>query len=176
MAFPTSTVLNWVHDSTLLGAQPLMQDSTTQNHPIGTIVRGHDAGTAKLGSGEFQYIKASVVIAAGQAVSFDVTVPSSELLVDDGRIGQVGIAVCAIASGSYGWVQVSGAAVAKYLTNAAINLLAYVTATAGSISSDIVAGDIITGANFKTAADLAGTSTATGYTTVQLSRPFVATV
>lgn len=176
MAYPTSAVLNWVHDSTLLGAQPLMQSSTTQNHPIGTIVRGHDAGTANLGSGEFQYVKVTAAVAAGQAVSFDLTVPSGELLVDDGRIGQVGIAVCSIASGSYGWLQVGGAAVAKYLTNAAINLLAYVTATAGSVSSDIVSGDAITGANFKTAADLAGTSTATGYGTLQLSRPFVATV
>jgi hypothetical protein len=176
MAFPSSTVLNWVHDTTLIGPQPIMQSSTTQQHPIGTIVRAKDNGTANLGSAEFQYIKATATVAAGQAVSFDLTVPSAELLVDDGRIGQVGIAVCAIASGSYGWVQVSGAAVAKYLTNAAINLLAYVTATAGSVSSDIVSGDAITGANFKTAADLAGTSTATGYGTLQLSRPFVATV
>src|SRR4051812_38005648 len=130
MSFPTSAVLNWVHDNVQLGSQPIMTDSTTKQHPIGTIMRAKDIGTANLGSAEFQYIKATAAVAAGQAVSFDLTVPSAELLVDDGRIGQVGIAVCAIASGSFGWVQVSGAAVAKYLTNAAINLEAYVTATA----------------------------------------------
>src|SRR6185295_12687034 len=112
MAFPSTTVLNWVHVGQAIGDQPLMQDSTTQNHPIGLVRQGRNAGTEAMGTGHFIYIKASVSIAAGQAVSYDLSVPSSELLVDDGRIGQIGIAVCSIASGSYGWLQIEGAACA----------------------------------------------------------------
>ncbi len=173
MAFPTTAVLNWVHTSQEIGLQPLMQDSTTQNHTIGKIVSGKNSGTEAMGAGQFIYVKATVAVAAGQACSFDLSVPSLELLVDDGRIGQIGIGVCAIAAGSYGWLQVEGAACVKYLTNCAINLLAYVTATAGSLSSDIVSGDIIYGTNIKTAADLCGTATAAGYGTIQLSFPSV---
>jgi hypothetical protein len=176
MAFPTSAVLNWVPCDNQILPQGLNTDSTTKNCEIGRRVKARDQGTAQLGEGIFIYIKATAAVAAGQAVSYDLTVPSAELLVDDGRIGQVGIAWSAIASGSFGWVQISGAACAKYLTNAGINLLGYVTATAGSISSDVVAGDIIMGSNFKTAADLCGTKTATGYCTVQLSEPFVQSV
>jgi hypothetical protein len=176
MAYPAITVLNYVVTTPLLGAQPIMQPSTTQNHPIGTIVRAVDVGTAQLGEGEFIYLKGIGSVAAGSVVSYDQSVPSCELLVDDGRIGQIAVAMAAVVASNYGWFQISGAAVAKYLTNAAINLQAYVTATPGSISSDIVTGDVITGANFKTAVDLAGTKTAAGFTTVQLSRPSVALV
>ncbi len=176
MAFPTTTVLNWKATTERLLPQALMDSSTTARLPAGTITRGADYGTAQLGEGEFIYLKATVAVTAGQVISYDQSVPSSELLVDDGRIGQIAVAIVDVAAGSYAWFQISGAAVAKYLTNAAINLEAYVTATAGSISSDIVAGDVITGANFKTAADLAGTKTAAGFSTVQLSRPSVALV
>lgn len=169
MAYPTTLVYQVI--SPMIGAQPIASISTTQNHPLGTIIRANET-SVPLGEGEFIYLKGVASTAKGDAVTYDTRLALTTRLVDDGIIGPVAVAMGANVASSYGWYQISGIGVVAYLTNAAINLEAYVTATAGAVSSDIVTGDIITGMQFSSAA---ATPTA-GFVYVLLQRPFVALV
>ncbi len=165
MAYPT-TLAYQILGANTVGAQGIAVTSTTQLHPLGQVVQAVDP---VYGVGEFIYLKGVASTAAGDLVAYDNTAKTTVRAVDDAAKGggSMAVAMSANVASQYGWYQIFGAAIVAYLTNASIDLSAYITATAGAISSDIVAGDILAGAQIKTAKD---TPTA-GFVTVQLSYP-----
>jgi hypothetical protein len=108
-----------------------------------------------LGGGTFVFVQAAGTIAAGDAVELSATSVNSGARYDVSAIKwagtantgkPLGIAMAAMTSGQWGWVQVQGIAVAN--TNGTIaggNPLSW--QAAGVLSATIVAGKAILGAN-----------------------------
>lgn len=152
-----------------IGMQPIQTTSTTQNHPLGTLVRAVDVGTNLNGEGEFVYAKGATSTVAGSWVTFLEDGWTTALLVAD-AIGQVGISMSAnAASTSYGWYQIKGKAVGKALAGYVDNALVYGTATPGSVDDAVVSGDRVKKAIGASALD----GPATGFAEFEIDRPFV---
>lgn len=148
---------------TLLGGQRIEDTSTTQQHPFGTRIRAYDT---TYGPGEFVYVKGVASGAVGSVVTFSPYTGVTALATARSK-GLVGVMMSALSATTlYGWVQVSGSAVAK--SGAAVaGSTVYLTATPGTVDDAVVAGDIIYGANYATAD---GTPSA-GLAVLSLSQP-----
>lgn len=148
----------------LIGAQPINTVSTTQRHPLGTIVRARDPD---LGEGEFIYLKGCTNGAAGAWVTYDADDWSTTALAAN-AIGPVGVMIAALdAATDFGWVQISGkVSSAQCLTGHADNGLVFATASAGFVDDASVAGDLVN------LAKAASTSTARS-ADFEIHRPFV---
>ena len=160
------TVGTWRVVDGRIGLQPITEASATQKHPLGTIVLCRDTGTTNYGEGEFQYVKGVASCAAKDWVG----VPSDSFTlvraVANGNY-PVGAAMAALTASFYGWVQISGKAIANCLTSFADNGKVFLTATAGSVDDASVAGDYIfncLGASSAVVGDL--------HAEFELSRPF----
>lgn len=160
------TVGTWRVADPHIGAQPISEASTTQNHALGLIVLAKDVGTTAYGYGEFIYVKGVASCAAKDWVG----VPSDNFtLVRAIANGDypVGVAMAALTASYYGWVQIQGKALGNCLTLFADNGKVFLTATAGSVDDASVAGDFIfnaLGASTATVGDL--------HAEFELSRPF----
>lgn len=154
--------MTYIAVNAALGIQPIADVSTTQQHPLGTVIRAVDE---TYGEGEFVYLKGVASTAVGSVVIFDQKAATTTLTVAGSR-GPVAVAMSANVADRYGWYQVSGSAVAKTGTVVA-DASPYVTATAGSLDDAIVSGDKIDGARFKSAN---GTPSA-GLAVLQIARP-----
>ena len=148
--------------TSLVGAQPIADTSTVQNHPIGTRVRAYDS---TYGEGEFIYLKGVASTAVGDLVVYEEYANVTVRAVAGSR-GPAAVAMSANVADQYGWYQVFGAAVIKAGT-VADNGDVYLTATAGTVDDAVVAGDKVDGARFKSAD---GTPSA-GYAICQLAYP-----
>lgn len=165
MAYTTS----FKHVEPRVGAQPIADVSTTQLHPLGTIVRAVDTGSNANGEGEFIYVKGVASGARGAFVTINEDDFSTTLLAAN-AIGRVGVMMSALdATTDFGWVQISGKAVGKALTGYLDNGLVYATATAGSIDDAVVAGDRVKKAKGASAVD----GPETGMAEFELDRPFM---
>lgn len=129
----------------ILGYTPITDTSTTQNMPLGTVVRAVDD---TYGEGQFIYLKGVAATAVGSVVVYDQRAGTTTLATAGSR-GPAAVAMSANVAGQYGWYQVHGSAVVKALTVAA-NGNVYATATAGTVDDAVVAGDKLDGARFKT--------------------------
>lgn len=145
-----------------LGLPPITQTDTVQMTDLGRKTAAKDP---TYGYGEFVYVKATAAIAVGQPVLFDTYGATGILAVTTSR-GLIGIAMAAIASGSYGWVQVLGNAVVKAGTVVA-NTAVYATAVAGTLDDAVSATNKLDNAIFKTAD---GTPAA-GFAVAQIEYP-----
>ena len=102
----------YVITDTVAGTQQIADSSTTQKHPIGTVVRAKDP---TYGEGEFIYLVGVASTLVGSIVSYengDTTVGQTALAttaVDSGE--PLAVAMSANGAGSYGWYQISGIAV-----------------------------------------------------------------
>ena len=152
-----------VSSQQILG-QAIIDNSTTQNLPLGTIVQGIDE---TYGAGEFIYLKGVVSTVVGSAVTYNADDFSTALLAAN-AIGPVAVAMSACVANEYGWYQIQGKAVIKAGT-VADNGNVYATATAGTVDDAIVAGDRVKGAKFASAD---GTPSA-GLAECEISRPFM---
>lgn len=98
--------------SNYAGAQPIADTSTSQKHPLGTIVRGTDP---TYGEGEFIYLLGVVSTVVGSVVTFNATTWQTTLsptaATGDGH--PVAIAMSANVASQYGWYQIAGLAVVK---------------------------------------------------------------
>jgi len=104
----------------LIGAQAIASTSTTQNHPIGTIVRAKDA---TLGEGEFIYLLGVASTAVGSLVTFNSTTGQTTLAaVGTNHPQPIAVAMSANVASQYGWYQISGVATA--LKSSAVSLAA----------------------------------------------------
>jgi len=150
------------------GAQAIADTSTTQNHPLGTIVRAKDVATTAYGEGEFIYLLGVASTAVGSWVTVHEDGFTTTLLAAN-DIGRTATAMSANVASQYGWYQISGKAVGKALTGFADNGLVYATATAGSIDDAVVAGDRVKQAIGASAVD----TPSTGLAEFEIDRPFM---
>lgn len=148
-----------------VGHQAIADTSTTQNHPLGTIVNAVDE---TYGEGEFIYLSGVASTAVGSWVTVHEDDFSTTLLAAN-DIGRVAIAMSANVASQYGWYQISGKAVGKALASYADNGLVYATATAGSIDDAVVAGDRVKKAIGASAVD----TPSTGLAEFEIDRPFM---
>ena len=146
-----------------IGAQPIADTSTVQNHPIGTIVRAIDPA---YGEGEFIYLKGLASTAVGETVIYDTYANTTKRGVASDR-GPAAVAMSANVASQYGWYQIKGAAVVKVAAAFAAAGACFLTATAGTVDDAVVATDKIDGMRGKTAID---TPTA-GFAVVQMDHP-----
>lgn len=151
--------------NTVIGSQPIADNSTTQLHPLGTEVRAKDE---TYGEGAFVYAQGVASTAVGSWVLINEDDYSTSLLTANDS-GKVGVAMAATVAGEYGWYQIVGKAVGKALTGYADNALVYATATAGSIDDAVVAGDRVKKAK---GASAVGTPSS-GLAEFEIDRPFM---
>lgn len=157
--------MTYIITESRIGMQPIADTSTTQQHPLGTVVRAVDA---TYGGAEFVYLKGVASTAVGSWVKYAEDDYTTALLGAD-MIGQVAVAMSANVASQYGWYQVKGKAVGKCLASYADNGLVYATATAGSIDDAAVAGDRVKRA---LGASAIGTPSA-GLAEFEIDRPYV---
>jgi hypothetical protein len=154
-----------------LGMQRIADISTTQQHPLGTIVRGYDT---TLGEAEFIYLLGVVGTVVGSGVTYNATTYQTTLL-SAGNLGApVGFAMGANVASSYGWYQISGLAVAKKTAvkaDPAVNAQRiYISGTAGRVMQTSSSGKQILGA---ARANLTTVTSTTSTVTLQINRPMV---
>ena len=138
-----NTVGTWVITEGPVGAQPIADVSTVQNHPFGTIVLAKDIGATAYGEGEFIYVKGVASGALRAWAGYRSNSGLTTLAVADGNY-PIGVMMSALdATTDFGWLQIKGHCVAKCLTAFADNGVVYLTSTAGSIDDASVIGDVV---------------------------------
>lgn len=150
----------------LAGTQAIADTSTTQKHPLGTIVAADDA---TLGGGEFIYLLGVASTAVGSVVTYDASTYQTVLSAVGGNIPRpIAIAMSANVAAQYGWYQVSGVATVK--KTCTISLAA--GAAVGVLTTGLIAGTG-SGKEISGAAVAAVASATAGRTTVKvmLNRP-----
>lgn len=154
---------DWVFQEQTLGLQPIADTSTTQRHPLGTIVR---AKHETLGGGEFIYLKGVASTVVGSWVTYSLDDGSTALLVAN-AIGPVAVALSANVASQYGWYQISGKASARAEDAMADNANVYIGGTtAGEVDDAVVDGDMVH------LAKCASTIAAQGLGEFEISRPY----
>lgn len=149
-----------------IGYQPIADNSTTQNHPLGTIVRAVDP---TYGEGEFIYLLGVASTAVGSVVTYDASTYQTVLSAVGGNIPRpIAIAMAATVASEYGWYQISGVAVVK--KTCTISLAA--GAAVAVLTTGLIAGTG-SGKEIQGAAVAAVASATAGRTTVKvmLNRP-----
>lgn len=159
---------SWKPVTPQIGLQAITEVSTTQQHPLGTIIRAKDTGDNANGEGEFVYVKGVANGAEGSWVLYAQDDGATSLLAAD-AIGPVGVLMAALVAATYGWAQISGKAVAKALVGFVDNANVYATATAGSVDDAVVAGDRVKNAKGASAVD----APAVGMAEFEIQRPFM---
>lgn len=142
MAYPTNID---VRITSLAGAQPATETSTTQKHPIGTKVTALDHGAGARGEIELVYGKGVASTVAGDVVILDNKGPDSTRVVTTSR-GTVGVAMSANVASQYGWYAVRGVVPVSAAGTVAANAQLFATATAGELDDAITAGAMVNGA------------------------------
>lgn len=161
------TAGTWQVEDGRIGIQPIATASDTQNHPLGTIVRAKDVGSTAYGQGEFIYVKGVTSGAAKAWAIYNADDFSTTLAVADG-IGPMGVMMSALdTSTKYGWLQISGKALGKCLTQFADNGIVYLTSTAGSVDDTSVIGDVV-----HLAKGAAGATVGDLHTEFEIHRPY----
>jgi hypothetical protein len=131
---------SWVPVTPQLGLQPIADTSTTQNHPLGKVIKAKHADN---GEGEFIYLKGVASTAVGSWVAFFPDDWTTALLDTDNSPKQsVAVAMSANVASQYGWYQIYGKASAVAGT-VADNGDVYATSTAGTADDAVVDGYMI---------------------------------
>lgn len=149
----------------LLGSQPIAETSTTQRHPLGTVVTATDPTYL---AGEFIYLAGVASTVVGSFVTYNMDDGTTALLAAN-AIGPVAVAMSANVASQYGWYQIQGKAVGKALTGFLDNANVYGTATAGSVDDAVVAGDRVQNCKGASAVD----TPSAGLAEFEIARPFV---
>ncbi len=108
---------------------------TVQRQQLGIILVGVDP---YWGTGEFVYIKSNDAVLKGSLVCWDETYQGTLLPSTANQGFQFGVAMNAIPSGSYGWLQIAGRCV--YKTNATVAADAAIGVAAAGIAGTNAAG------------------------------------
>lgn len=116
------------------GFQPIAVTDTTQNHPLGTIVRAKDP---TYGEGEFIYLQGVASTIVGSVVTYTATYQTALCPTTANLPAAVGFAMSAnVAGPNYGWYQISGVAIAAKTSALALaSNVAVGVKTAGLISA-----------------------------------------
>lgn len=150
-----------------LGIQPIGANSTTQNHPLGTIIRAYDS---TLGGGEFIYLLGVASTVVGNTVNYNATTFQTTLTPNTANNSDpVAVAMSANVAAQFGWYQIGGLATVK---KTAVKVLAgakiYQSGTAGRWMPTSTAGVQVLGAR---AANLATVTSTTSTVIVLINRP-----
>ncbi|MFO1183573.1 MAG: hypothetical protein U1E56_02145 [Bauldia sp.] len=150
-----------------VGMQRIDQSDTTQNHPLGTIVRGVDSVN---GEGEYIYLLGVASTLVGSLVRWNASTFQTTLLTNTANQAvPVAVAMSANGASSYGWYQIAGNAVLKKTAvTVTPTVPIYISATAGRVKVVASAGLQILGAR---TANLATVTSTTSTITVTLNRP-----
>jgi hypothetical protein len=166
MAFPTTAQLYFRAIDQWMGQQDIMTSSTTQNHPLGTLLNGSDTGTLGYGPGVFIYLKGVASTAAGDLVVYDNKAATTTRTVAASR-GPVAVAMSANVANQYGWYQVYGISPVS-TTGTSVNGFLAVSATGGQAAAAGAAGQKVNGAITRAAQD----TPSSGFTQTQLNWPY----
>lgn len=150
-----------------VGAQPILDTSTTQNHPLGTKAVATDP---TYGQGEFIYLKGIGSTVIGSLVTFDTTTLVTELSANTAGIGAAyAVAMSANVASQYGWYQVRGLAIIKKTAVAVSPAVAlYQSATTSRVMSTVASGKQVVGAR---SANLTTVVTSTSVITANINMP-----
>jgi len=155
--------------SPTLGTQPFndwFTPDTTQRQPLGMTVTAVDP---YWGTGKFVYIKSADAILKGSLVMWTELYNGALLPSTAGQGFPFGVAMNAIPSGSYGWIQTEGFAV--YKTNATVAADTAVAVAAAGIAGTLANGKQLLNTRNRIAAT--GTKTFTATTTLGSARVVV---
>lgn len=126
--------MTWRITDPKVGFQRIADTSTTQNHPLGTVVRAVDE---TYGYGEFIYMVGVASTVVGSPVVYnDLTFQTTLAPVGTNKPEPIAIAMSANVASQYGWYQISGNARAlktsglALASNAAVGIL-----TAGKVAA-----------------------------------------
>ena len=116
------------------GYQPIAVTDTTQNHPLGTVVRATDS---TYGEGEFIYLQGVASTIVGSVVTYTATYQTALCPTTANLPAAVAFAMSAnVAGPNYGWYQISGVAIAAKTSALALaSNVAVGVKTAGLISA-----------------------------------------
>lgn len=138
--------MTWRISDGKLAYQRIADTSTTQNHPIGTIVRAKDE---TLGEGEFIYLLGVASTAVGSLVTYNgITGVTALAPVGANKAQPIAVAMSANVASQWGWYQIAGiATMAKTCTvslaaNAAVGVLT-IGLVAGTGSGKEIQGALV---------------------------------
>ncbi len=155
----------------VIGTQPIATTSTTQNHPLGMIVRGSDP---TYGQGEFIYLLGVASTVVGSVVTYNgnssgTPTWQTALAPATANLAQpLAVAMSANVASQYGWYQISGNAVVATNGTLATGPAPVYLAGSGQLTSASAAGKQMVNAVNVTAT---GTPAA-GQAVVEIMRPF----
>lgn len=131
------------HSTSGLIIPSLTSNQSSAGIATGTTVTTSDGGMAK-------YVQAGSEIAQFNAVAINennqvVNLITAVITEATGSSREVGFAQTSIASGNYGWVQLSGRPKVKLAANCADQVILFTTSTAGTLDDATVSGAMIAG-------------------------------
>lgn len=100
--------MSYAITDTVAGTQAIATNSTTQNHPLGTIVRAKDP---TYGEGEFIYLQGIGSTTVGALVTYNVSHVTALATSAVGISNPHAVAMSACVASEYGWYQIGGLAV-----------------------------------------------------------------
>ena len=153
----------------LPGAQPVANNSTVQNHVLGTRIKATDP---TYGEGEFIYLLGVASTTVGDWVVWNATTYQTSLGTttnSENKGVPVAVAMAATVASEYGWYQTAGNAVMKK-TGVAVTpqVPIFISGTAGKIKVLASSGQQILGAQ---TANLTTVVTTTSTVVVTINRP-----
>lgn len=149
-----------------VGAQGIHVRDTTQNHPLGSIVRAVDP---TYGEGEFIYLKGVGSTAVGSWVGYSPALGTSVLATANGNYPLAVSMTTNTTTTSYAWYQITGVAQALGLTSITHSSgFLWLTGTPGSLDDASVIGDAVINARKTTTVHVVGTF----LDTYNINRPF----
>lgn len=108
--------------------QAINAASSTQNHPLGTVIRAVDDN---YGEGEFIYLQGVASTAVGSIVEYDTSFQTGLATVAVETPRPLAVAMAATGASEYGWYQISGEAVMLKASTVSFAAGAIVNAGAG---------------------------------------------
>ena len=126
-----------------IGAQGIAVADSTQNHPLGTVVRAKDP---TLGEGDFIYVQASNSITQYDAVAIKHGYKVAPLTLTNAKTAvEIGFAQTAIGTkGDYFWAQKNGRPIVRFALATQPDVALYASATGGVLddasNSAMIAG------------------------------------
>lgn len=141
--------MSWTPAENALIGQLITENSTTQKHQLGTIVRMKHA---TLGVGEFIYLKGVASTVVGSIVNYDDTWQSAlDTAAVTGPARPLAVAMSACVASEYGWYQISGMAVATKANSVSFADGAGLGSASG-LAVAVATGTILQGAVVRTVA------------------------
>ena len=148
--------------------QKINEVSTIAKHELGTIINATDRDTTLYGTGEFIYLKGVNGTVAGSNVLYQSDDFSTKLIVS-GDKGPMAVAMASNVANTFGWYQIKGKAIIKVAAGFADNSDCYLSATAGTLSNTVSAGNYVFCIKGASAIDMVGN----GLAEAELERPFI---